>query len=229
MPAHPAARKRNALVQPSGILSIVRKKNFPFGMVEFSLLMAFMENSQKESRGLLVIAAFKIVKGLGLLAVGLGALHFLHRDLATEIAHWVDFVRIDPHNHYLHWILERASKVDAKKLRELSVGTFFYSALFLCEGTGLALRKRWAAYMTIISTSSLMPIEILEIYKGATVAKVALLLVNVAVVAYLMRELRRKPAPEGNRVLRKERSRDSQRSISSPASASPAGPGPDKR
>jgi uncharacterized membrane protein (DUF2068 family) len=155
--------------------------------------MASARKSQKKSRGLLVIAIFKILKGLGLLAVGFGALHFLHRDLAAEVAHWVDLVRVDPHSHYLHWILEKLSKVDEKKLRELSVGTFFYSALFLCEGTGLALGKRWAEYMTIISTASLMPIEILEIYKGPSAAKVALLLINLAVVAYLVRELRRTP------------------------------------
>ena len=155
--------------------------------------MAPTRKSQKKGRGLLVIAIFKILKALALLAVGLGALHFLHRDLAAEIAHWVDLVRIDPHNHYLHWILEKLAKVDAKKLRELSVGTFFYSALFFCEGIGLALGQRWAEYMTIISTASLMPVELLELYKSPSAAKIVLLLVNLAVVAYLVRELRKTP------------------------------------
>jgi len=173
-------------------------------IIEFSLPMASTRKPRLESRWMLAIAIFKIVKGLGLLAVGFGALHFLHRDLAAEIAHWVDLVRIDPHNHYLHWILEKLANVDEKKLRELSVGTFFYSALFLCEGTGLLLRKRWAAYMTIISTASLMPIEVLEICRRPTAARMFLLLVNVAVVAYLVREMRRTPAP-ADRVLRRER------------------------
>lgn len=145
----------------------------------------------EQGRGLLVIAAFKILKGLVLLTVGFGALHFLHRDLAMEVGHWVDLLRIDPHSHYLHWILEKTGEVDEKKLREFSVGTFFYSALFLCEGTGLALRKRWAEYLVIVSTASLMPIELLEIYRGPSAAKVALWLVNVGVVAYLVRELRK--------------------------------------
>lgn len=146
---------------------------------------------QHQGRGLMVIAAFKILKGLGLMAVGIGALHFLHRNLATEIAHGIDLLRIDPHNHYLHWILEKLVNADEKTLRELSVGTFFYSALFLCEGVGLALRKRWAEYLTIISTASLMPIEVLEIYKSPSAGRVLLLLLNLVVVAYLVRELRR--------------------------------------
>ena len=151
--------------------------------------MASTRKSHKQGRGLLVIAAFKILKGFGLFAVGFGALHFLHRNQTAEVAQWVDLLRIDPHSHYLHWILEKLSNVDEKQLRELSVGTFFYAALFLCEGVGLALRKRWAEYLTIISTASLMPVEILEIYKGLSAAKVVLLLVNLGVVAYLVREL----------------------------------------
>src|SRR5262249_11637117 len=153
--------------------------------------MTSTRKSQKKGRGLLLIAAFKILKGFGLLAVGFGALHFLHRDLAAEVGQWVDLLRIDPHSHYLHWILEKLSNVDEKQLRELSVGTFFYAALFLCEGAGLALRKRWAEYLTIISTASLMPVEVLEIYKGPSAAKVILLLVNLGVVAYLVGELQR--------------------------------------
>jgi uncharacterized membrane protein (DUF2068 family) len=151
-----------------------------------------MQKTHHQGRGLLVIGAFKIVKGLALMTVGFGVLHLLHRDLASEIAYWVDLLRIDPHSHYLHWILEKVANVDPKKLRQFSVGTFFYSGLFLCEGVGLALRKRWAEYLTILSTASLMPVEVFEIYKGISIAKVALLLVNLAIVAYLVRELRRK-------------------------------------
>jgi len=123
------------------------------------------------------------------MAMGFGALHYLHGDLSTAIAHWMDILRIDPHSHYLQWIVGKIANVDEKQLRELSVGTFLYSALFLCEGVGLALRKRWAEYLTIVSTASLMPIELFEIYKGPSAPRVILLLVNLAVVAYLVREL----------------------------------------
>jgi uncharacterized membrane protein (DUF2068 family) len=152
--------------------------------------MTSTRKTQKQGRGLLVIAAFKILKGVALMALGFGALHYLHRDRAAAVAHWVNLLRIDPHNHYLVWIVGKLTNVDEKKLHELSVGTFFYSALFLCEGVGLALRKRWAEYLTIISTASLMPIEIFEIYKGPSAAKAILLLVNLGIVAYLVRELR---------------------------------------
>jgi len=152
-----------------------------------------VQNTRKHPRGLLVIAVFKLFKGLALLAVGIGAHTLIHKDLLTEAQHWVDLFRIDPHNHYLHLILEKLGKVDAKKMRELSLGTFVYSGVFLTEGVGLALRKRWAEFLTIISTAGLIPLEIYEIVKHFTYLKVLLLLVNIAIVVYLVLELRRNP------------------------------------
>jgi uncharacterized membrane protein (DUF2068 family) len=81
--------------------------------------------------------------------------------------------------------------VDDRKLKALSIGTFFYSGLFLTEGVGLALRKRWAEYLTIISTASLLPLEVYEIEKHVSAARIVVLLANIAIVAYLVIEVRR--------------------------------------
>lgn len=137
-------------------------------------------------RGLMTIAVYKFVKAAALFALGFGELHYLHRNLAQEIAHLVDLLRVDPHNHYLMWLMEKVAKVDDYHLRQLSVGTFFYAVLFFCEGTGLALGMRWAEYLTIVSTASLLPIEVYEIFLKPGVGKVVVLLANLAVVAYLV-------------------------------------------
>jgi uncharacterized membrane protein (DUF2068 family) len=150
-----------------------------------------MRIGESHSRGLLLIAAFKIFKGLALVAVGIGALRLLHKDVAAETERWIELLRVDPHNQYIHRVLERLPILDARKLKELSVGTFFYSALYLTEGIGLALRKRWAEYFTIVSTSLFIPLEIYELIKHASIAKGVLLLVNAGIVAYLVVELRR--------------------------------------
>jgi uncharacterized membrane protein (DUF2068 family) len=152
-----------------------------------------MPKSKSHSRGLMLIAAFKLLKGFVLLAVAIGALRLLHRDLAGVVDHWVNAFRVDPHNRYLHWLLAKLPMVDDRKLKELSVGTFIYSAVFLTEGIGLALHKRWAEYFTIITTSSFLPLEVYEIIQHATIAKGVALLINIAVVIYLVRELRRYP------------------------------------
>jgi uncharacterized membrane protein (DUF2068 family) len=150
-----------------------------------------MTGKIKGSRGLLLIAAFKLIKGLALLALGIGALKMLHKDVAAEIGQWIDVLRVDPHNHYIQMLLDKLGMVDDRKLKALSIGTFFYSALFLTEGVGLALRKRWAEYLTIISTASLLPLEVYEIVKRASAPKIVVLLANIAIVVYLVLEVRR--------------------------------------
>ena len=148
--------------------------------------------TRQQDRGLLLIAGFKILKGLGLIAVGIGAVHLLHKDLAEEVMRGVDLLRIDSNNHYVNRLLQKVANVDEKKLLELSLGTFCYAGLFLCEGIGLALRQRWAEYLTIVTTASLMPIEVFEIYKKPSAGRLIVLLINMGVVWYLVNELRKK-------------------------------------
>ena len=150
-----------------------------------------MRTGESHPRGLWLIAAFKFFKGLALLAVGIGTLNLIHKNVAAQIEEWIELLQVDPQNHYIHRILEKLSKLDARRLKELSVGTFFYSALFLTEGIGLGLRKRWAEYLTIVSTSLFIPLEVYELAKRGTPMKGILLLVNAAIVAYLVKELRR--------------------------------------
>lgn len=149
-----------------------------------------MPERAHQSRGLWVIAAFKLLKGLALLAVGIGAHNLINKDLDEVVDHWVDFFRIDPNNHYIHGLLERFTDLDPQRLKALSFGTFFYAAVLLTEGVGLAMGKRWAEYFTIIVTSSFIPLEIYEIARRITAMKVVLLLINIAVVAYLAVEVR---------------------------------------
>jgi uncharacterized membrane protein (DUF2068 family) len=150
-----------------------------------------MTEKTKGSRGLLLVAAFKLVKGLGLLVLAIGALKLLHKDVAAEVAQWIDILRVDPHNHYIQEALAKLGMVDDRKLKALSVGTLFYSGLYLTEGIGLSLRKRWAEYVTIISTASLLPLEIYEIVKQVSAPKIVVLLANIAVLVYLVIEVRR--------------------------------------
>lgn len=152
-----------------------------------------MAKQRAHGRGLRLIAAFKLLKGLALLALGIGALKLLHKDVEALVEHWINIFQVDPNGHYVRLVLAKLSILDDRRLKELSVGTFFYSAVFLTEGTGLALGKRWAEYLTIISTASLLPLEIYELAKHASVGKVLALVINLAVVAYLVFELRRFP------------------------------------
>jgi len=142
------------------------------------------------SRVLWLIAAFKLFKGVLLLAVGIGALKLLHKDVAEQVARGLDVLQVDPGNRYIHRLLEKLAFLDSRKLKELSVGTFFYSALMLTEGVGLSLGQGWAKYFTIIATSSLIPLELYELVNRVSLAKEIVLLINIAVVVYLVLDVR---------------------------------------
>jgi uncharacterized membrane protein (DUF2068 family) len=146
---------------------------------------------RKTTATLLLIALFKLIKGILLLAVGIGALKLLHRDVAQTVAHWVDILRVDPDNRLIHGLLARVLSVTPGQLRAASAGTFVYAGLLLTEGLGLLFRKRWAEYFTIITTAGLIPIELYELSRRVTTAKVAVLVINVAIVAYLVRRVRK--------------------------------------
>ncbi len=152
-----------------------------------------MAKSRSHGRGLRLIAAFKLLKGLALLALGIGALKLLHKDVAAVVEHWINIFQVDPHSRYIQLLLAKLSIVDDRRLKELSVGTFIYSAIFLAEGVGLALGKRWAEYLTIVTTASLLPLEVYELVKHVGIGKGVALVINLAVVAYLILELRRYP------------------------------------
>ena len=146
---------------------------------------------RKTTATLLLIALFKLTKGILLLAVGIGALKLLHRDIAQTVAHWVDILRVDPDNRIIHRILTRVLAVTPAQLRAASAGTFIYAGLLLTEGLGLLFRKRWAEYFTIVTTAGLIPIEVYELSRRVTTVKVAVLIINVAIIAYLVRRVRK--------------------------------------
>ena len=138
-----------------------------------------------------LIAAFKLLKGLLLLAVALGALRLLHRDVADVAATWIDQLHLDPDNRVVEPLLWRLAGIDDRTLKEIGAGSFFYAALMLTEGVGLMLGKRWAEYLTIVVTTSFVPLEIYEIVRHPTAIRVAVLLLNLAIVGYLVVRVRR--------------------------------------
>ena len=141
---------------------------------------------------LLMIGLFKLFKGVSLLIVAFGLLRLLHRDVAEVTQHWIEVLRVDPDNRFIHRALIKVFNVTPKQLKELSAGTLVYAAIFLTEGTGLLLRKHWAEYMTLISTGLFIPLEIYEIHRHFTMVKLVVTLVNVLIVWYLAVRIKRR-------------------------------------
>jgi uncharacterized membrane protein (DUF2068 family) len=148
---------------------------------------------KRQDTGLLRwIAVFKLVKALSLIAVGIGALRLTHaNDPFDTMAQAAAKIGFNPGAHYLDHALARIANLPPKDFKDLGIGSFIYAALFLTEGLGLWLAKPWGEWVTAIITGSLVPLEIFEICHHPTIVKVIVLLLNVAIVVYLVIRIRR--------------------------------------
>jgi uncharacterized membrane protein (DUF2068 family) len=104
--------------------------------------------------------------------------------------HWINLLRVDPDNRFIHRIIVRSFGIHARQLREISAGTFFYASILLTEGVGLLMRKHWAEWFTVISTAVFIPLELYEIYERFTWVRVGVLALNLAIVWYLVMRIR---------------------------------------
>jgi uncharacterized membrane protein (DUF2068 family) len=143
-------------------------------------------------RGLLLIGLFKLVEAVFFLLVGLGAVHFLHRDLRDAVLRLAMKLRRDPEGRLVGFVLNHLDTITAHRLREIGVATFAYAGLRVAVGVGLMLEKVWAEYFTVVLTAMGLPWEIYELVKRFTLLKVALLVGNLAILGYLIWELQRK-------------------------------------
>jgi uncharacterized membrane protein (DUF2068 family) len=146
----------------------------------------------KESNDMLlrVIAVFKFLKSAMLIALGVGAFRLLHKDVREILERVTEALRIDPGNRFVDALLMKAELLRPEQIKRLGLGSFLYAALFMAEGTGLWLRKPWGEWLTVIITSSLIPVEIYEIYRHPGWVKAAVFVVNVAIVGYLIYQIR---------------------------------------
>jgi uncharacterized membrane protein (DUF2068 family) len=145
-----------------------------------------MDTQKHRDIGFIAIAILKLVKGLVLFLVGVGALSLMQKDTTSVVTHWAHVLQVDMHSKLIQrWLV----RVGLMRHRDLAVVAFFYSGLMFTEGIGLLMEKTWAKYMTAIITSTFIPLELYEMIRRVTYIRVCVLLLNVIVVAYLVMRL----------------------------------------
>jgi uncharacterized membrane protein (DUF2068 family) len=145
---------------------------------------------------ILLIGIFKLLKALCLVLIAVTAFHLVNKDLGQTIERWAIELHLDPGGKLVRRAISHALNISPKKLELVGVVTLIYAGLFGTEGVGLLLGKRWAEYMTIITTGLLMPLEIYEILKHANFWKIATLVINAAAVVYLIVRIWKAPKQE---------------------------------
>lgn len=138
-----------------------------------------------------LIAILKIAKGLMLLGVA-AALLFLdiRHTWFEQVVEWVEAEMMLPHYNMvlaaLRWIEEFLT---GSRMRSVGLLALAYAAVLMTEGIGVWFEKRWAEWLMVIATGSLIPLEAFHLYLHPSVAKLALIAANVAIVIYLARLL----------------------------------------
>jgi uncharacterized membrane protein (DUF2068 family) len=140
--------------------------------------------------GLRVIGATKFATALLLGAAGLGIFRLLNGDLGEFLEHVALRLHLDPENRLVHEAIYQVAGIDRAHLKAIGAGSLFYALLELVEGVGLILRRRWAEYLTVVATVLLLPPEAYEIAQKVSMLRVGVLILNLAVLGYLIVKLR---------------------------------------
>jgi len=135
-----------------------------------------------------VIIVERIVKAVVLIGLAIGLLVAGRKGWLSE---WADYAQDQlnlaaGHGLIVQLLLRVLVLIGTfSHVTVLAIGAIVYALLEGTEGVGLAMRRRWAEYLTVIATGILIPYELYEVIHHVTLFKVGALLLNLAVVGYL--------------------------------------------
>jgi len=138
------------------------------------------------------IALYKIVKVVLLLAIAYGEVRLSDASLAARLLVWASARPNGLEHDVVTYLLQWFSGLSTSRIHALRIVTLSYAVVFTVEGIGLWMRKRWAEWLTTIITASLIPLEVWELLLRPNFGKAAVLLANIAIVAYLVWHVRTK-------------------------------------
>jgi uncharacterized membrane protein (DUF2068 family) len=158
--------------------------------------MAKATVAQRRMDGLRVIALLKLGKALLLLGATYGIYRLLDPDTVARLFNWLETLTDTFERRLLTRALTWVSELEGGRIKAVVAVTSCYTLLLTVEGIGLWLRQRWAEWLTVVATSSLIPFDLWELVNQPKERKlefVAVLVMNIAIVIYLIVLLRSRP------------------------------------
>ena len=117
------------------------------------------------------------------------------RSVVSLVRLWVTELDVNPERRViprlLITVLRPIGQFSTRTVVLIGIGALLFGMLELTEAIGLARRRRWAEYLTVVATSLLFIPELWELSRKFTVLKAGGFAVNVVIVAYLIWRLRR--------------------------------------
>jgi uncharacterized membrane protein (DUF2068 family) len=142
----------------------------------------------KAEPGLRLIIAYKLVKGGLVLLLAAATLVVLLAGQAAKVHELAQGLRHHVVGAWSIWLSElMAEATTTGHLRLVLAALTMDGSLTLVEGYGLHRRWVWAGWLVVIATSLLLPFEVAALVREVHLGRVLVLIINVAVVAYLGR------------------------------------------
>jgi uncharacterized membrane protein (DUF2068 family) len=141
-----------------------------------------------------LLAVGKIIEGVALCLVAFELVELVSQDLGAVLEQWVLRLHADPHHPLIATLVRRAHTIEAATIEEYAAIAALFGNLNLLQGVGFWLQKHWAEHVCAWSTAVLMPLEVHELYLERHPAQLAMLLLNAAIVWYLLRRIRSRRA-----------------------------------
>jgi uncharacterized membrane protein (DUF2068 family) len=137
------------------------------------------------------IIAFKLIRGIFLLAIAMQVFHLVGTELRPHFEAAVRKVKLDPETVFFDRLGDRIEAVTPANVRWVATGTLLYGILSLAEGLGLVFRLRAAGLLVVAESGFFVPIEIYGLLKEFSVTIAVVLVLNAAIVLYLHRNRER--------------------------------------
>lgn len=137
-------------------------------------------------RGLRTVATVEATKGIIVLVAGFGLLALLGHTGERAATHLVASLHLNPAHRYPHIFIEALARLDDARLWGLASLAALYSSVRFIEAYGLWHARVWAEWLAALSGGIYVPFEIHALMTQATWWKAATLIVNLAIVGYMV-------------------------------------------
>ena len=132
------------------------------------------------------VATIEFTKGVFVTLMGICALLLVHKDAWLYAESLLAMFHISTDRHIAQMFLDLADKVTDSSLWAAARLAFAYSLLRFIEAYGLWRCRTWAEWVAAVSGTLLLPLEVRELFRRVTLLRCGVLIVNVAVVLYMV-------------------------------------------
>jgi uncharacterized membrane protein (DUF2068 family) len=138
-----------------------------------------------------MVASLELAKGMIVLLAACGVLLLIRREDPWDVADsLLKLLHISPDHHFAQVFLDWADSLTAARIWTVAGAALAYSVLRFVEAFGLWYARAWAEWIALISGAIYLPFEIYKVIHRQNFFHVSVLLVNVAIVLYMVYELK---------------------------------------